>query len=189
MEFIFLIIQLVIAASLIGIVLIQRSSSDGFGLGSGSGSNFMSGRQAANFLTRTTAVLATLFILNSLWLSILATNKGRNTLADEVEAVKPTLQLNPETTMPTPAAPAAEPTVPAADESDPGVPAADETPVAPAAEEPAPEAAPAEESAPVEEPAAAPAGEIMPAPAASENAPATEEPKQDNAAPAVPGAQ
>lgn len=89
MELVFLVIQLIIAAALIGIVLMQRSSSDGFGLGSGSGSNFLSGRQSANFLTRTTAVLATLFIFNSLWLGILAANQSSTTLADEIEAQVP----------------------------------------------------------------------------------------------------
>jgi len=92
MELIFLIIQLILAAALIGIVLMQRSSSDGFGLGSGSGSNFLSGRQSANFLTRTTAVLATLFIFNSLWLGIVAANKSSTTLVDEIEAQVPRAQ-------------------------------------------------------------------------------------------------
>ncbi len=89
MEAIFLAIHVVIGIALIGIVLIQRSSSDGMGLGGGGGggSNFMSGRQTANFLTRTTAILATLFIVNSLWLGILATHKTKTSLVDQVEAV------------------------------------------------------------------------------------------------------
>lgn len=86
MEPFFLVLHVLIATALIGVVLIQRSSTDGFGLGSGSGSNFMSGRQAANFLTRVTAILATLFILNSLWLGWLATHSARMSLADQVEA-------------------------------------------------------------------------------------------------------
>lgn len=85
MEAVFLVIHVLVAVALIGIVLIQRSSSDGFGLGSGSGSNFMSGRQTANLLTRTTAILATVFIVNSLWLGILAANKADLSLADQIE--------------------------------------------------------------------------------------------------------
>lgn len=96
MEAIFLGIHLVIGIALIAIVLIQRSSSDGMGLGSGSGTNFMSGRQTANLLTRTTAVLATLFILNSLWLGILATNKSSESLVDQVEAVGKQKDTKPE---------------------------------------------------------------------------------------------
>lgn len=148
MELIFLIIQLVVAAALIGIVLIQRSSSDGFGLGSGSGSNFLSGRQSANFMTRATAILATVFILNSLWLGILAANRSGVSLVDEVEAVQPTLQLNPELKdEPQSDAP---PAVPVADEVEPAV-----TPVVPAAEEAAPDVVPEAEEAD-EEPAAEP---------------------------------
>jgi preprotein translocase subunit SecG len=76
MEHFLLVLHIFIAAALIGLVLIQRSESDGFGLGSGSGSNFMSGRSTANLLTRATAIMATLFILNSLVLSVLAA-RGR----------------------------------------------------------------------------------------------------------------
>jgi preprotein translocase subunit SecG len=86
MEHLFLVIHVVIAAALIGAVLIQRSDSDGFGLGSGSGANFMTGRATANLLTRTTAILATLFIISSLALSILAARGGEESIADTIAA-------------------------------------------------------------------------------------------------------
>tara|TARA_B100001179_G_C18381394_1_gene313499 strand:+ start:63 stop:569 length:507 start_codon:yes stop_codon:yes gene_type:complete len=82
---IFLIIHVVIALALCAIVLLQRSDTDGFGLGSGSGSNFMSGRQSANFMTRATAVLAALFMLNSLWLSMLAADQHDVSLVDRIQ--------------------------------------------------------------------------------------------------------
>jgi preprotein translocase subunit SecG len=79
-----LVVQVLLAAALIGMVLIQRSDTDGFGLGSGSGNNFMSGRATANLLTRTTAILAALFMLNSLALSMLASHGRHTSIADTV---------------------------------------------------------------------------------------------------------
>lgn len=85
METVLLVVHVLVAIALIGIVLIQRSESDGFGLGSGSGMNFMSGRTAANLLTRTTAILATIFIINSLVLSILAANRSDASLLETIQ--------------------------------------------------------------------------------------------------------
>jgi preprotein translocase subunit SecG len=67
-----LVIHLMIAAALVGVVLIQRSEGGGLGMGGGGGGNFMTGRGTANLLTRITAALATGFFLTSLLLSILA---------------------------------------------------------------------------------------------------------------------
>lgn len=86
MEQILLVVHVFIAVALIGVVLIQRSDQDGFGLGSGSGANLLSGRQSANLFTRATAILATAFMLNSLVLGILAANKETGSLMDQIEA-------------------------------------------------------------------------------------------------------
>ncbi|MBN66054.1 MAG: preprotein translocase subunit SecG [Rickettsiales bacterium] len=97
MEFVLLIIHVIIAIALIGIVLVQRSDTDGFGMGSGSGANLLSTRAKASFLTRGTAILATLFIVNSLVLSILAANRTDTSLIDRIEeANEPTLEMNVE---------------------------------------------------------------------------------------------
>jgi len=70
--FLFLtVVQALIAAALVGIILIQRSEGGGLGVG-GSPSGMMSARGAADFLTRTTAILATLFVLLSIVLAALA---------------------------------------------------------------------------------------------------------------------
>ena len=77
--FIFLtVVQAIIAAALVGVILMQRSEGGGLGVG-GSPSGLMSARGAADFLTRTTAILATLFVLFSVVLAILAvgTTSGR----------------------------------------------------------------------------------------------------------------
>ncbi|PEQ13462.1 preprotein translocase subunit SecG [Novosphingobium sp. PC22D] len=72
--FIFLtVVQALVAAALVGVILIQKSEGGGLGVGGGgSPSGLMSARGAADFLTRSTAVLATIFVLLSILLAALA---------------------------------------------------------------------------------------------------------------------
>jgi len=70
--FVFLtVVQALIGAALVGVILMQRSEGGGLGVG-GSPSGLMSARGAADFLTRATAVLATLFVIMSIVLAALA---------------------------------------------------------------------------------------------------------------------
>jgi preprotein translocase subunit SecG len=69
-----LVLHLMLAIALVGVILIQRSEGGGLGIGGGGG--FMTTRGTANLLTRTTGVLAALFIATSLFLAVSA-NKGR----------------------------------------------------------------------------------------------------------------
>ena len=70
--FIFLtVVQALVAAALVGVILMQRSEGGGLGVG-GSPSGLMSARGAADFLTRSTAILATLFVVLSIVLAALA---------------------------------------------------------------------------------------------------------------------
>jgi preprotein translocase subunit SecG len=73
MAAVLLIIHLMIALALIGVVLLQRSEGGALGIGGGGGGGFMTGRGAANLLTRVTAGLAAGFFATSLLLSIVAT--------------------------------------------------------------------------------------------------------------------
>jgi preprotein translocase subunit SecG len=66
-----LIVQTLIAVSLIGVILMQRSEGGGLGVG-GSSSGFMTARGAADFLTRSTAVLGGLFIVLSIVMAAIA---------------------------------------------------------------------------------------------------------------------
>jgi len=84
MEQVLLVIQVLLAVGLIGMVLIQRSDSDGFGLGGGSGNNLLSGRSSANLMTRTTAIFAALFIINSLALSVIAANGRASSIVESI---------------------------------------------------------------------------------------------------------
>ena len=70
MQTVVIVIHLMIVAVLIGSVLLQKSEGGGLGMGGGAG--FMSSRGTANFLTRTTAILAVGFFITSLFLSWLA---------------------------------------------------------------------------------------------------------------------
>jgi preprotein translocase subunit SecG len=66
-----LIVQTLIAVSLIGTILMQRSEGGGLGVG-GSSSGFMTARGAADFLTRSTAILGGLFIVLSIVMAAIA---------------------------------------------------------------------------------------------------------------------
>lgn len=65
-----LVVQAIIAAALVTVILMQRS--EGGGLTGGSPSGLMSARGAADFLTRSTAILATLFVVCCIALAFLA---------------------------------------------------------------------------------------------------------------------
>ncbi|WP_428486056.1 preprotein translocase subunit SecG [Rhodopila sp.] len=72
MNTVLLIVHLFVTLALIGVVLIQRSEGGGLGIGSSQGmGSFMSGRGTANLLTRTTAILAAIFMVLSLALALL----------------------------------------------------------------------------------------------------------------------
>ena len=67
-----LIIQSLVAALMVAVILMQKSEGGGLGVG-GSPSGLMSARGAADFLTRATAILATIFVVLSIVLAALAT--------------------------------------------------------------------------------------------------------------------
>lgn len=71
-----LVIQAIVAVLLVGVILMQQSEGGGLGMG-GSPTGLMSARGAADFLTRATTVLATLFIGLSILHAVLATQANR----------------------------------------------------------------------------------------------------------------
>ena len=70
MQTVLIVFHLMIVIALVASVLLQRSEGGALGVGGGGG--FMTGRGQANALTRATAILATLFFVTSLALSIIA---------------------------------------------------------------------------------------------------------------------
>jgi preprotein translocase subunit SecG len=100
MQTVLIIIHLIIVLALIGVVLLQRSEGGGMGLGGGGGgggvSGFMTGRGQANALTRATAVLAGLFFVTSIALTIVATSgRAPRSILDGAAPVAPAGQQAP----------------------------------------------------------------------------------------------
>lgn len=82
-----LFIHLIIAILLIIVVLLQRTSADGLsGIGGGGNMGLVSGRSAANFMTKTTIVLAVIFFVNAVVLANLST-KHTPSRSKKMEAV------------------------------------------------------------------------------------------------------
>ena len=71
MENILLVINIILAAILVILVLLQKSEGGALGIGV-SQDNFMFSRSAGNFMTKATAIVATLFIVCSLGLTIIS---------------------------------------------------------------------------------------------------------------------
>jgi preprotein translocase subunit SecG len=76
-----LILQSLVAASMVAVILMQRSEGGGLGVG-GSPSGLMSARGAADFLTRATSILATAFVVLSILLAGLASIERAPTRID-----------------------------------------------------------------------------------------------------------
>jgi preprotein translocase subunit SecG len=92
-----LIVQALIAAALVGTILMQRSEGGGLGVG-GSSSGFMTARGAADFLTRSTAILGAVFIVLSIVMAAIAgvsrtPAKFDTTLANQVAPAAPATQV------------------------------------------------------------------------------------------------
>ncbi len=113
MQTVILVVHILLALALIGVVLLQRSEGGGLGIGGGGGagggmSGFLTGRGTANLLTRTTAILATCFMVSSILLTILAGGgDGGSILDSQPQAPAHSEPMAP----PTPSEPA-EPSVP-----------------------------------------------------------------------------
>jgi preprotein translocase subunit SecG len=108
MEILLLIIHVLIGIAIIGVVLLQhgKGADMGAAFGSGSAGSLFGSSGSANFMSRTTAVLATVFFLTSLGLTYLGSS-GRDT-----EGVIKRQQSGAQEGDKVPAVPAQDPTVP-----------------------------------------------------------------------------
>ncbi|WP_111558257.1 preprotein translocase subunit SecG [Paracoccus sediminilitoris] len=176
MENVILTVHLILAVLLAGVVLLQRSEGGGLGMGGGGGGGVMTGRQAANAMTRLTWIFGVALFCTSIALTILAARQATNgSIMDQFggaesqeqsEGNLPTLPAytpppatsgNPLTPpAPETEAPASQAPATAAPEVEAPAAAPTEAPAEPAAEAPAaaPAEAPAAEPAPVAPPAA-----------------------------------
>ncbi len=71
MENIILVINVILAIILVVVILLQKSEGGALGLGA-SQDSFVSSRSAGSFLTKATAIIATLFIITSISLTIMS---------------------------------------------------------------------------------------------------------------------
>jgi preprotein translocase subunit SecG len=87
MEFLVWIVHILVAATLVGLVLLQhgKGADMGAAFGSGSSGSLFGASGSANFMSRATAVMATLFFLTSLGLTFFSGQK-------HVVAIKPVTQ-------------------------------------------------------------------------------------------------
>ncbi|MBV9374491.1 MAG: preprotein translocase subunit SecG [Alphaproteobacteria bacterium] len=109
-------VHILIAVSLVGVVLLQKSEGGALGMGGGGMSGFMTGRSTANLLTRATAILAAAFMTTSVLLVVMHNRERapRSILEQGVPAA-PAIPAAPQPTAPAaPPAPPAEPAPPSA---------------------------------------------------------------------------
>tara|TARA_R110002072_G_scaffold268535_2_gene427576 strand:+ start:46 stop:369 length:324 start_codon:yes stop_codon:yes gene_type:complete len=93
-----LIIQLLVAIALVAVILLQQSEGGALGVGGGAGGGMMSGRGAANMLTRTTMILGAVFIGNSILLAVVVgvNSEGQSVFERNADAVLPGLPADDE---------------------------------------------------------------------------------------------
>ena len=151
---------LLIVLALIAVILLQRSEGGALGIGGGGGGGFMTARGSANLLTRTTAILATLFFATAIGLTILSElDRGTSGILEGATTTQ-------DGTAPTNVLDALNALQPAAPASDLPVPTT--------------------EAAPAATDAAAPAAEPAATPDSSSTLPVPEAPAETPAEPAAP---
>jgi len=105
-----LVLQIIVCIALVGVILLQRSEGGALGMGGGS-SGFMTARGAGDLLTRTTSILAGIFFVLSIVLTVVAGHaRGGASVVDrlKVDALNPDALSQPtQPAQPQPATPAA----------------------------------------------------------------------------------
>jgi len=115
-----LIVQSLVAITLISVILMQRSEGGGLGVG-GSSSGFMTARGAADFLTRSTSILGGIFIVLSIVMAAIA-GVTREPIKIDTSLAGKTSQT--QQTAPAPVQPAPNPSTQPQNEQAPTVPLA-----------------------------------------------------------------
>ena len=87
---VFIVMHVLVALAIIGLVLLQhgKGADMGSGFGGGASGSLFGATGSANFLSRATAVLATIFFALSLALAYIATNRGPQTGGGVMDAVR-----------------------------------------------------------------------------------------------------
>ena len=108
MEIFVWVIHVITAIVLVGLVLMQhgKGADMGAAFGSGSAGSLFGSSGSANFLSRTTGVLAAVFFVTSLGLTYVSSHKGRS---EGVMSTHDELPVDPAKSVPVPSAPASQP--------------------------------------------------------------------------------
>ncbi len=77
MEFLILVVNIIMAVILVIVILLQKSEGGALGIGA-SQDSFVSSRSAGSFLTKFTAIIASLFIITSILLTIISNKQLPN---------------------------------------------------------------------------------------------------------------
>lgn len=108
MSTVLLVVHLMIAAALVGIVLVQKSEGGALGIGGGGGGMF-AGRGKANLMTRATAALGAAFFATSLSLTVLSQRSSTPaSVLDQPAATAPAVPAAPGDAPAAPAVPAGD---------------------------------------------------------------------------------
>ena len=103
MDIILLVVHVVLALGIISLVLLQKGAgaSAGAVLGGGGGAGSVFGASgSSNFLSKTTAILATAFFINSMVLAYMASHRDApSTVIDEIEQTQQVEMVTPEPVM------------------------------------------------------------------------------------------
>lgn len=114
LQTILLVVMIIISVALTGVILLQRSEGGALGMGGGP-SGFMTARGAGNLLTQATAVLATLFFLCAILLTIVGNlERGSRSIIDADAVGSIAVGDQAPATAPAQSAPTTAPAAPAA---------------------------------------------------------------------------
>jgi preprotein translocase subunit SecG len=106
-------VHILVAVSLVGVILLQKSEGGALGMGGGGMSGFMTGRSTANLLTRVTAILAAAFMTTSILLVVLHNREhAPRSILEQGAPAAPAAPAAP--VAPAPQTPPAEPAQPSA---------------------------------------------------------------------------
>ena len=96
-----IIIQLILAILLVILILLQGSDNEGLGFGGGGSlGGMMSVRGSANFLSRLTAITATLFMIMSVVLAIAASSGSKKNVLKSLPKIDSTTNIENNTQEP-----------------------------------------------------------------------------------------
>ena len=85
MENFILLINIIAAILLVIVILLQKSEGGALGIGA-SQESFISSRSASNFLSKTTGIIATIFIITSILMTILSQKEiSRTSVLEKIE--------------------------------------------------------------------------------------------------------